>query len=89
MEVDMPLTIACVVGIAALCFLWMWLENMNTHTAPGQARRKIDERMPGAQSINARTDDSLRELREKGASEPSGGIRKQATQSRSARDSEE
>ncbi len=89
MNVDVPVMIACVVGIAVLCFLWMWLENMNTHTAPGQARRRLDERMSGAQSMNARTDDYLRELREKGASEPTGGIRKQDTQSKPARDSEE
>ena len=89
MEVDVPLTIACVVGIAALCFLWMWLENINTHTSPGQGRRKIDERISGAQSMNARTDDFLRELREKGASEPTGGFRRQEAQSKTARDSEE
>ena len=89
MSVDVPVTIACFVGIAALCFLWMWLENMNTHTAPGQARRRLDERMSGAQSMNARTDDHLRELREKGASDPTGGIRRRDAQSKSAEDSEE
>ena len=89
MSVDVPLTILCVVGIAALCFLWMWLENINTHTRPGQARRRLDERMSGAQSMNAKTDDLLRELREKGAGEPTGGIRIQGRDSKSAQDSEE
>ncbi len=40
MEVDVPVTIACVVGIAALCFLWMWLENMNTHNSAGPGTKK-------------------------------------------------
>ncbi|MEO6458340.1 MAG: hypothetical protein ABIO92_08730, partial [Chloroflexia bacterium] len=83
MEIDVPVTIACGVGIAALCLFLLWLDNMNRHASPGQGRKELDDRR-SIQSINANTNEfirEMREMREKGASEPSGGSRKQDTQS--------
>ncbi len=89
MEVDVPVTIAYAVGIAALCIFLLWLDNMNKNASPGQGRKELDERRFTVQGINANTNEFLREMREKGTSQPSVGIRGQEVQNKTERDSEE
>jgi hypothetical protein len=82
-------TIACAVGIAALCIVFLWLDNMNRHGSPGRGRKELGGQQSLVEDINANTNEFIREMREKEASEPSDGFRRQNAENKTERDTEE